>query len=84
MTKVVFRKYKEGDIIALFPEETNRRNLMIMSYQHIGQHGEADYEVVIKGTKPATEQEYTPLLNELTNQVGYENLRIMKKCRPKF
>lgn len=60
--KVIFRK-TENDIIAFLPEiKVNRGN--IMSYMHIGQHGEASYEFYTK-TKKATETEYKPLLEEL-------------------
>lgn len=83
-TKVVFRKYKDGDIIALFPEQTNRNNYMIGSYMHVGQHSDADYNGVISQTVPAKESEYADLLSELKNIADYKNLRIMKKCRPKF
>ena len=41
--KVIFRKDKEGNIIAFLPElRVNRGN--IMSYMHIGQHSEASYQ----------------------------------------
>lgn len=40
--KVIFRKDK-NDVIAFIPEvKTNYGN--IMSYTHIGQHGEASYQ----------------------------------------
>ena len=40
--KVIFRKDKEGNIIAFLPElRVNYGN--IASYMHIGQHSEADY-----------------------------------------
>ena len=61
--KVIFRKDKEGNIIAFLPEiEVNHGN--IMSYMHIGQHGEADY-LFYKETKKADESEYTSLFDEL-------------------
>lgn len=82
MTKVVFRKFKQGgDIIALFPEQVNR--LMIGSYMHVGQHSDADYDGVIAATTPAKESEYAELLAELKT-IGYDDLRVMQKCRPKF
>lgn len=77
-TPVVFRKFKEGDIIALFTEDKyNEHSGLIMSYQHIGQHGSADYSCVIMKTLPAKEQEYFDLYQELTS-LGYD-LRIIKK-----
>lgn len=62
--KVVFRKTKDGEIIAFLPQVTvNHGN--IMSYMHVGQHGEASYDFYIKETKKALEVEYKPLLDEL-------------------
>ena len=84
MTKVVFRKWKNGDIIALFPDEPwNRNGHMTTSYMHIGQHGAADYAGVIAETSPAQENEYRNLLNELKT-TGYTYLRIVQRARPKF
>ena len=41
--KVIFRKNKDGEVIAFFPEfHVQRGN--IMSYMHIGQHGEASLD----------------------------------------
>lgn len=82
--KVIFRKFKQGgDIIALFPEQTNRNNYMVASYMHMGQHSDADYDSVISQTTPTTESEYAYLLAELIS-IGYEDLRVMKKYRPKY
>ena len=47
MTKVVFRKWKDGEVIALFPDNTNPYDGTVMSYMHIGQYGDADYGHVI-------------------------------------
>ena len=61
--KVIFRKDKEGNIIAFLPElRVNHGN--IMSYMHIGQHSEASYQFYV-GTKKADKIEYNPLLEEL-------------------
>jgi hypothetical protein len=83
MTSVVFRKFKEdGDIIALFPEESwNPDKGTIASYMHTGQHGDADYHHVLAKTRPARENEYRPLLAEL-KRIGYDDLRVMQRCRP--
>ncbi len=80
-TKVVFRKYKNGEIIALFPEMVN--GYFVCSYMHMGQHSDAEYHHAISSTNPATEEEYKDLYNELTNQVGYI-LRILKKAKVKY
>ena len=76
-TKVVFRKWKnEGDIIALFPE-IDQGPGCCLSYMHVGQHGEADYDHVIKKTIPANKEEYADLEKELSF-VGY-NLNVRLK-----
>lgn len=76
-TKVVFRKDKKTkDVIAFLPEiEVNFGN--IMSYQHIGQHGEASYLYYLTDTIKATEDEYSDLFQEL-NSI-YENSLIVKQ-----
>lgn len=82
MTKVVFRKFKQGgDIIALFPEQVNR--LMVGSYMHLGQHSDADYDGVISKTTPAKESEYADLLAELKS-IGYEDIKVLKRNKPKY
>lgn len=85
MTKVLFRKFRKGgEIIALFPEEIwNPGEYSIASYMHVGQHGAADYDHIIGTTTRATESEYACLLAELKS-AGYDDLRIMKKCRPDY
>ena len=79
MTKVTFRKFPDGEIIALFPELSwdNRGN--VTSYLHNGQHGPADYTGVILRTTLATEEEYKDLLRELVEIVEYDDLKIIKK-----
>ena len=84
MTRVVFREWKEdGDIIALFPDDINPNDGTITSYMHVGQHGSADYVGVIADTQPAREDEYRDLLAELM-AIGYTDLRVVKRARPKF
>ena len=76
-TKVVFRKFPDGEIIALFPELHNyMESWLIESYIHIGQHGAASYHVVSE-TKLATPNEYADLKDELES-IGY-NLDVRKK-----
>ena len=61
--KVIFRKDKEGNIIAFFPElRVNHGN--IASYMHIGQRSEASYQFYTE-TKKADKSEYNSLLDEL-------------------
>ncbi len=76
-TEVIFRKYKDGEIIALFPYLIDNRFGSCMSYMHIGQHSGAVLSI-IDSTKLATEIEYKDLYSELTNIVGYK-LKVKKK-----
>jgi len=77
ITKVIFRKYKQGgDILALFPKE-NQGHGSCLCYQFIGQHGAADYGYCLTFTVLATPEEYAPLLAELQS-IGY-NLKVMKR-----
>ena len=62
--KVIFRKTKEGEIIAFLPEVLCYHG-NIMSYMHIGQHGETSLQYYYK-TEKASENEYAELLEELT------------------
>ena len=82
--RVVFRTFKhwdwKGDVIALFPDQIEK-DYMVGSYDHLAQHSTADYNHVIRQTRPSTVEEYTPLLNELVNVVGYDNLRIVKRAK---
>ena len=72
-TKVVFRVWKglHGNaVIALFPEEDEGHGYC-SSYEHVGQHGGADYSVVISRTRPASPAEYEALRQELES-MGYD------------
>lgn len=72
-TVVVFRVWrKEGTVIALFPG-IDEGNGHCSSYEHVGQHGGADYRLVIARTRPATPNEYQDLLKEL-RRIGYNVL----------
>jgi hypothetical protein len=82
-TKVVFRVWKgtsgkgfAGGVIALFPE-LDEGNGFCSSYEHIGQHGGADYAGVIRATRPAAPFEIEPLKQEL-ELIGY-NLSIKSR-----
>lgn len=83
MTKVVFRKWRNGDVIALFPDDVNPYDSTVISYMHVGQHGAADYAYVVYKTHPAQPDEYRSLLSELRN-IGYDDLRIIRHARLKY
>ena len=74
-TPVIFRKYPDGDIIALFPTEVGGQFGECQDYLHIGQHGSADYGHVIRHSKPAKPEEYAELLSELV-QIGHDDLKV--------
>ena len=81
---VIFRRWPNGDICALFPtiaSDYEGRHCTV--YSHIGQHGAAEYGHVIDQTKPATPDEYAPLMRELES-IGYENLRVYRRANWRF
>ena len=65
--KPVFRMFPEGDAIALWGEPDSRG--LINSYQHIGQHSEADARLH-RELRLAKPEEAAPLANELRGR-GY-------------
>lgn len=69
-TIVVFRKWPNGQIIALFPE-VKHTGPYCSSYEPVGQHGGADYTGVVGRTSPATPREYAELKSELENHCKY-------------
>lgn len=85
-TLVIFRKYKpdgySGDknnpeILALFPG-IDEGSGSCSCYQHLGQHGIANYHYCLDITVPALPEEYESLRKELVECFGY-NLIIRKK-----
>jgi len=70
--KVVSRRWREcGSIIALFPEiPADICGVYCEAYEHVGQHGGADYWGVIQATVPAQRHEADDLAEELTS-IGY-------------
>lgn len=79
-TKTVFRFYRDsGEVIALFPQiAADNHGWHCSSYMHVGQHGGADVECVVRQTRLATPKEYRPLLRKL-KQCGYSP-KIAKRC----
>ena len=83
--EVIFRKYKvDGQVIALFPHIVELPNGSIMCYMHMGQHGTADYQQVVKDTTLAVPSEYQPLKNELISEFGYNLLIISRRDSVKY
>lgn len=75
-TPVSFRRQKDDAIIAIFPSVPWSPGLCA-SYEHVGQHGGASLTWVLLETYPATPEEYAPLLAELENLVGYDDLLVV-------
>ena len=78
-TVVIFRKFKNGEILALFPYVGYESGITndCLSYMHIGQHSDASYQQCIKITVPAKEEEYNDLFQELQS-IGY-NLEVKQR-----
>ena len=75
---VIFRQWRDtGSVLALFPEIAADHQGHCECYEHIGQHGGADYFGVIQATRPAKSDASKALAAELTQQ-GY-NLKFI--CR---
>lgn len=80
-TPVIFRTYPDGTVIALFPAlPSSVIDYSVTAYAHIGQRGGADYDLVIRSTKPSTQLESLPLSLELSH-IGY-NLQVVSRRTP--
>lgn len=81
-TTVIFRTYpgNTSDVLALFPAIDEGQG-MCGCYQHVGQHGMADYKHCLTVTRPAFPSEYKALARELSN-IGY-NLDIKQRYKRK-
>lgn len=74
-TIVIFRKDREGIVFALMPElPADNQGFYCTCFEHIGQHGSADYQGCMFNSDPAKPDEYVDLQREL-EQRGY-NLTI--------
>lgn len=73
-TRAIFRKFQDGDILALFPDIDERAHdpgLFCLSYAHCGQHGSADLAMCLQHTESATPEERADLEKELL-EIGYD------------
>lgn len=77
--RVVFRRWRDGGgVIALFPElPADIHGRYCDSYEHVGQHGGADYHGVVRHTAPATPEESAALAAELA-RIGYRLVPIRR------
>jgi hypothetical protein len=77
--RVVFRKWPNGGgVIALFPElPADNYGIYCDSYEHVGQHGGADYHGVVRHTAPANPEESAALAAEL-QRIGYRLVTVRR------
>ena len=81
---VIFRKFKDGDVIAFFPTEVDSfSQFECMSYMFIGQHSIARTELITE-LKKCTVEEYTPLLNEIKGIYDEHELEIVDRSHRKY
>ena len=69
-TKVLFRVWRGENhgVIAIFPQVPGTNSpYTCQSYEHVGQHGACDPQLVIRASRPATRKEYQELKRELEN-----------------
>lgn len=78
-TVVMFRKFREGDIIALFPylPGTNDPGTC-ESYMHMGQHAPASANLSAE-TRAASPTEYAALKRELESAPCHYRLRVCSR-----
>lgn len=78
-TAVIFRAWKcSGDVLALFPY-IDEGNGHCASFEHIGQHGGADYAHCLRATRAAKPEEYAALKSELESAPYRYRLRVIQR-----
>lgn len=80
-TRVIFRVWKDVDqaVIAIFPEIAGNHGWECSMFEHIGQHGDGDIRGVIEKTRPATPEEYAPLVRELERYPYFYQLKVVQR-----
>ncbi len=80
VTLVVFRRWRDTkDVFALFPElPSDYQGYYCDAYEHVGQHGGADYFGCVNASVPATLEDAADLIQEL-DRIGYV-LRPIKRA----
>lgn len=85
--RVIIRRWRagpeepEGSVIALFPDDPQGVGL-VQSYEHVGQHGTANYNGVVAQTtlvRPG-DPDALELLTEL-RRIGYNPLQMLRRVR---
>lgn len=84
ITPVVFRWW-QGSVIALFPAEHHHPNPNLCdSYQHVGQHGSANYHIIVWTSRPATPDEYASLKRELESAPYHYQLKVYRRFQSRW
>lgn len=84
ITPVIFRKFNDGDVIAVFPAEPGDMSpTTCASYMHVGQHGAAGVDIV-HCTRLATTEEYAPLKRELESAPYEYRLKVYRRWQTRF
>lgn len=81
VTDVIFRKWRNANVIALFPGVAyDRHGVYCSSYEHVGQHGAASMDLAgpYQGLDAAKPHEYAELKRELEG-LGYV-LKVVKRA----
>lgn len=80
-TKVIFRIYPDGDVVALFPEEASDSAdwYNCTCYIHMGGHTGGDPMWIIENTRPTTPAEYASLKRELENYPYTYRLKVYQR-----
>jgi hypothetical protein len=78
-----WNKKRGGDVIAILWDATANPG-KVMMYEHIGQHGEGDYQTVLQRTTHAnwTDADATALLSELEG-LGYNTYLVSRRPKGK-
>lgn len=79
-TRVLFRMFK-GYVLAFFPDLPGRTDSYdsCECFDHIGQHDTADLRGCIAASRPATPEEYAPLVRELESAPYFYRLKVCKR-----
>lgn len=82
VTVVVFRRWRDTkNVIALFPNEAWNAEGHCASYMSVGQHAGADYQGVIRATKPAfmVDDDVAALYRELASAPYFYRLNVRQR-----
>ena len=71
-TKVIFRKFEDGEVIAIFPEDIGNNDYIntCSSYMRVGQHGACNISLIDE-LERAKSSEYGDIFDELES-IGYK------------